>query len=67
MNFANHPYLCKGLTVFFNQQEKRSGSLFQGKFKAKHLDGDFALPTVSAYVNLNHKHHKIDPQKIQCV
>ncbi|SMN01081.1 hypothetical protein SPONN_2188 [uncultured Candidatus Thioglobus sp.] len=50
-------------TVFFNKQEKRTGSLFQGKFKAKHLDGDFALPTVSAYVNLNHKHHKIDPQK----
>ncbi|MDC9715475.1 MAG: transposase [Gammaproteobacteria bacterium] len=50
-------------TMFFNQQEKRSGSLFQGKFKAKHLEGDFALPTVSAYVNLNHKHHKIDPQK----
>ncbi|SMN02108.1 hypothetical protein SPONL_516 [uncultured Candidatus Thioglobus sp.] len=50
-------------TVFFNKQEKRTGGLFQGKFKAKHLDGDFALTTVSAYVNLNHKHHKIDPQK----
>jgi hypothetical protein len=50
-------------TMFFNQQEKRSGSLFQGKFKAKHLDGDFALPTLSAYINLNHKHHKIDLNK----
>lgn len=48
-------------TMYFNQQEKRSGSLFQGKFKATHLSGDFALPTVSAYINLNHKHHKIDP------
>lgn len=50
-------------TVFFNKQEKRTGSLFQGKFKATHLDGDFALPTLSAYVNLNYKHHKIDPKK----
>ena len=48
-------------TMYFNQQEKRSGSLFQGKFKAKHLSGDFALPVVSAYVNLNYKHHKINP------
>ncbi|MCH9645308.1 MAG: transposase [Proteobacteria bacterium] len=50
-------------TMFFNQQEKRSGSLFQGKFKATHLSGEYALSTVSAYVNLNHKHHRIDPAK----
>lgn len=48
-------------TMFFNQEEKRSGGLFQGKFKATHLSGDFVLPTVSAYINLNHKHHRIDP------
>ena len=35
-------------TKFFNRQEDRSGSLFQGKFKATHLSGDFALPTLSA-------------------
>ncbi len=50
-------------TMFFNKEEKRSGALFQGKFKATHLSGEYALPTVSAYVNLNHKHHKIDPSK----
>jgi len=50
-------------TMFFNQQEERSGSLFQGKFKAMHLSGDYALPTVSAYVNLNYKHHQIDVKK----
>ena len=50
-------------TKFFNQEEDRSGSLFQGKFKATHLSGDYALSTVSAYVNLNFKHHKIDPEK----
>ncbi len=47
---------------FFNQEESRSGSLFQGKFKATHLSGDYALSTVSSYVNLNFKHHKIDPK-----
>ena len=47
-------------TKFFNQQEKRSGSLFQGKFKATHLSGEFALPILSAYINLNYAHHKID-------
>ena len=49
-------------TMYFNQQEKRSGSLFQGKFKAKHLSGEFALPVVSAYVNLNYMHHMINPK-----
>jgi len=48
-------------TMYFNQQEKRTGSLFQGKFKAKHLKGEFSLPVLSAYVNLNYMHHKINP------
>ena len=47
-------------TMFFNQQENRSGGLFQGKFKATHLSGEFALPILSAYINLNYAHHKID-------
>ena len=49
-------------TKYFNKNENRSGSLFQGKFKARHISGDFALPMISAYVNLNFKHHKIDPK-----
>jgi len=49
-------------TKYFNENENRSGGLFQGKFKATHLSGDFSLPIVSAYVNLNFKHHKIDPK-----
>lgn len=48
-------------TKFFNKQENRSGSLFQGKFKATHLNGELALPILSAYVNLNYMHHHIDP------
>jgi len=50
-------------TKFFNDHNDRTGSLFQGKFKASHLSGEFALPTLSAYVNLNYKHHKIDPRE----
>lgn len=48
---------------YFNALNKRSGSLFQGKFKAIHINGDFALPIVSTYINLNYKHHQIDPKK----
>lgn len=47
-------------TMFFNQQEKRSGGLFQGKFKATHLNAELALPVLSAYINLNYAHHKIN-------
>ena len=50
-------------TKFFNQEESRSGSIFQGKFKATHLSSDFALPTVSVYVNLNYKYHQVDVKK----
>ncbi|SMN14771.1 hypothetical protein CRYPD_131 [uncultured Candidatus Thioglobus sp.] len=50
-------------TMFFNKMEERSGSLFQGRFKANHLSGDYALLNVASYVNLNYKHHGIDPKK----
>lgn len=46
-------------TKFFNVQDDRTGSLFQGKFKANQVVGEFALPIVSTYVNLNYKHHQI--------
>jgi REP element-mobilizing transposase RayT len=49
-------------TTYYNQINERSGSLFQGKFKANHLIGDYGLSTVATYVNLNYKHHKIDPK-----
>ena len=49
-------------TMYFNAKYKRSGSLFQGKFKANMIDGDFGLPVLSVYVNLNYIHHKINPK-----
>jgi putative transposase len=50
-------------TKYFNSRLERVGSLFQGKFKAKHINGYFALPVVSTYVNLNYKHHQINPKE----
>jgi len=48
-----------GYTNFFNERHKRSGSLFQGTFKAKHIQSNDHLLHLSAYVNLNDRVHKI--------
>jgi len=45
--------LGTGYTLYFNEKEKRSGSLFQGKFKSKHASSDKYLLQLSSYVNLN--------------
>ena len=45
--------LGTGYTMYFNEKDKRSGSLFQGKFKSKHIHSNEYLLRVSAYVNLN--------------
>ena len=50
-------------TMYFNQKYERNGVLFQGKFKATHLDRGNALEFTSVYVNLNYKHHQINPEK----
>jgi len=49
-----------GYTNYFNKKYKRSGSLFQGTFKSKHIDKDDYLIHLSVYVNLNYLVHKID-------
>ncbi len=48
-----------GYTNYFNIKYKRSGVLFQGKFKAAHIDSNKYLLHASAYVNLNNRVHKI--------
>jgi len=48
-----------GYTNYFNEKYKRSGSLFQGTFKANHIDSDEYLLYISAYVNLNYKVHQL--------
>ncbi|MEK7574730.1 MAG: transposase [Patescibacteria group bacterium] len=42
-----------GYTNYFNEKNKRSGALFQGKFKAKHIDSNEYLLRVGVYINLN--------------
>jgi len=51
-----------GYTRFFNTKYNRSGALFEGKFKSKHIDTNEYLLYVSAYVNLNFHVHKISPR-----
>ena len=51
--------LSGGYTSYFNNRNKRSGSLFQGVFKAIHIDSNEYLLHLSAYVNLNNHVHKL--------
>ena len=46
-----------GYTWFFNNKYNRNGVLFQGKFKAIHIDSNEYLLHLSAYVNLNYQVH----------
>jgi len=52
--------LALGYTNYFNKRYKRSGSLFQGKFKAIHVDSNEYLLHLSAYVNLNYRVHNLE-------
>lgn len=47
-------------TKYFNKKNKRSGALFQGVFKATHIDSDEYLTYLSAYVNKNNFIHGYD-------
>jgi REP element-mobilizing transposase RayT len=51
--------LSGGYTTYFNLREERSGHLFQGKFKARHVTTDEYLLHLSAYVNLNDRVHQL--------
>ncbi|MFH1455010.1 MAG: transposase [bacterium] len=50
-------------TKYFNNKNKRVGSLFQDKFKSKHIDNNEYLLYLSAYVNLNDKIHGINNEE----
>ena len=47
--------LGNGYTKYFNNKYKRSGVLFQGKFKSKHIDSNEYLLHLSAYINANNR------------
>lgn len=48
-----------GYTRYFNEKYNRSGSLFQGPFKAVEIKSDAQLLYLSAYINGNAEIHKI--------
>lgn len=50
--------LGTGYTMYFNEKHVRNGALFQGRFKANHINSNEYLLHASAYVNLNNKVHK---------
>ncbi len=47
-------------TMFFNKKYKRSGALFQGRFKSIHIDSNDYLLYLSAYVNKNNFIHGLE-------
>jgi putative transposase len=42
-----------GYAMYFNKKYNRTGSLFQGKAKSKHIDRDSYYMQVKAYIDLN--------------
>ncbi len=42
-----------GYTMYFNKMNDRTGSLFQGTFKAQHASDDIYLKYLYAYIHLN--------------
>ncbi len=55
--------LGAGYTKYFNEKNKRQGSLFQGAFKSVHIETNAQLLHASAYVNLNDRVHKLGPRR----
>ena len=51
--------LSGGYTCYFNTKNKRSGVLYQGKFKSVPVISNEQLLHLSVYVNLNHLAHKL--------
>ena len=47
-----------GYTMYFNKKNKRTGSLFGGRFKSKYIEIGEQLGYVGVYVNINNKAHK---------
>ncbi len=45
--------LCTAYAMFFNAKYNRSGILFQGRFRSKHVDEDEYLKYIFSYIHLN--------------
>ncbi len=51
--------LATGYTNYFNEKYQRSGALFQGRYKAVHVNSNEYLLHLSAYINLNYLVHQL--------
>lgn len=45
--------LCVGYSMYFNMSRERTGTLFEGRFKAKHIASDSYMRHLHAYIHLN--------------
>ncbi|OGI46781.1 hypothetical protein A2121_00230 [Candidatus Nomurabacteria bacterium GWB1_40_6] len=45
--------LCTAYVMYYNKKYKRTGGLFEGKFKSEHLDIDVYLKYIFSYIHLN--------------
>ncbi len=45
--------ITTGYTMYFNKKNERTGHLFEGAFKAEHVDRDEYLKYLFAYIHLN--------------
>ena len=45
--------LSTAYVMYYNKKYKRTGSLFEGKFKSQHLDSDRYLKYIFSYIHLN--------------
>lgn len=45
--------LSTSYSMYFNKKYKRTGSLFEGKFKSQHIDKDQYLKYIFSYIHLN--------------
>ena len=59
--------LLGGYTNYFNLIHKRTGSLFQGRFKSSLIDDDVYFLKIRPYVHLNHLVHNIPKEKMHLV
>lgn len=59
--------LLGGYTNYFNLVHKRSGALFQGRFKSHLIDDDAYFLKIRPYVHLNNLVHDIPKEKMYLV
>jgi REP element-mobilizing transposase RayT len=45
--------LTTAYSMYYNEKYSRTGSLFEGKFKSEHIDGDRYLKYMFSYIHLN--------------